>query len=93
MATTVPDVLKSADVTRFASRAAQIEKAKPEIAYWCECIHTTSRYKMLNEKGYYWIVQQIVTKGLHNADEDAMTYTMQLMEKLETVSLLLGSHI
>ena len=35
MAATVPNSLKSADITRFASRAAQVEKAKPAVAYWC----------------------------------------------------------
>lgn len=35
-------------------------------------------------------MQQIVSKGLHHSDEDAMTYTMQLMEKLEAVSILPG---
>ena len=35
MVTVVPAALKSADITRFAIRAAQVEKAKPPIAYWC----------------------------------------------------------
>lgn len=37
MATTIPDSLKSADIGRFVTRAAQIERAKPVIAYWCWC--------------------------------------------------------
>ena len=49
MATTIPEALKPADITRFAIRAAQIEKAKPEIAYWCEYIYGTDRSMMLNE--------------------------------------------
>jgi vacuolar protein sorting-associated protein VTA1 len=36
MASNIPAALKSADVGRFAVRAAQLEKAKPIIAYWCE---------------------------------------------------------
>lgn len=39
MASTVPAGLRTADIGRFALRAAQIEKAKPVIAYWCECAH------------------------------------------------------
>ncbi|KAL9603781.1 MAG: hypothetical protein Q9179_002072 [Wetmoreana sp. 5 TL-2023] len=34
MAANVPPALKSADIARFALRAAQVEKAKPSIAYW-----------------------------------------------------------
>jgi hypothetical protein len=33
----IPAGLRSADIGRFAIRAAQIEKAKPVVAYWCEC--------------------------------------------------------
>ena len=36
MAADIPASLKSADIGRFASRAAQVERAKPIIAYWCE---------------------------------------------------------
>lgn len=35
MAASVPNSLKSADIARFATRAAQVEKAKPAVAYWC----------------------------------------------------------
>ena len=35
MAASIPQGLKTADITRFATRAAQVEKAKPAIAYWC----------------------------------------------------------
>ncbi|MCJ1289717.1 hypothetical protein MMC34_001250 [Xylographa carneopallida] len=67
MVTVVPAALKSADITRFAIRAAQVEKAKPPIAYWCN----------------YWIVNQILAKGLHTSDDESTTYTMGLMDKLE----------
>lgn len=36
MASNTPAGLKSADIGRFALRAAQIERAKPVVAYWCE---------------------------------------------------------
>ncbi|EXJ56716.1 hypothetical protein A1O7_07060 [Cladophialophora yegresii CBS 114405] len=67
MAAQVPAALKAADITRFAHRAVQLEKAKPIIAYWCE----------------YWMVNQILSKGLHNADQESLTYTTALMDKLE----------
>lgn len=35
MATNVPAPLKTADVSRFVIRAAQVEKVKPAAAYWC----------------------------------------------------------
>ena len=35
MAAQVPAALKAADITRFAHRAAQLEKPKPIVAYWC----------------------------------------------------------
>jgi len=35
MAAHIPDKLKSADLTRFIVRAAQLEKVKPVMAYWC----------------------------------------------------------
>ena len=38
MAGIVPAPLKTADVSRFALRAGQLEKAKPVVAYYCESI-------------------------------------------------------
>ncbi len=35
--------------------------------------------------GEYWIVNQILSKGLHNADQDCLEYTTMLMDKLEKV--------
>ena len=67
MAAVIPPALKAADIARFAQRAGQVEKAKPVVAYWCN----------------YWIVEQILTKQLHKADADCMSYTMTLMDKLE----------
>jgi hypothetical protein len=35
MSTNIPSKLKAADITRFATRAAQLERVKPLISYWC----------------------------------------------------------
>ncbi|RMZ84987.1 hypothetical protein DV738_g185, partial [Chaetothyriales sp. CBS 135597] len=67
MAASVPAGLKTADISRFAVRAGQLEKAKPIAAYWCN----------------YWIVNQILSKGLHNTDEECLSYTSALMDRLE----------
>jgi len=67
MATNIPAKLKTADIGRFAQRAVQLEKIKPAIAYWCE----------------YWVVNQLIARGLHNTDEECLTYTTNLMDKLE----------
>ncbi|KAJ9227513.1 hypothetical protein DTO212C5_3663 [Paecilomyces variotii] len=67
MAANIPAQLKSADLGRFALRAAQVEKAKPVIAYWCN----------------YWIVEQIIKRKLHTADKECEQYTMDVMDKLE----------
>lgn len=44
MTSNIPASLKSADIGRFAIRAAQVERAKPVIAYWCKlpCQNTTT---------------------------------------------------
>jgi vacuolar protein sorting-associated protein VTA1 len=69
MAAHIPQKLKAADLTRFATRAAQLETVKPVVAYWCE----------------YWIVNQILAKGLHNGDDETLQYTTTLMDKLEQI--------
>lgn len=69
MSSPPPASLKQADITRFALRAGQLEQAKPVVAYWAN----------------YWIAQQILQKGLHSADEEALVYTTNLMDKLEKV--------
>ncbi|KAL9005211.1 MAG: hypothetical protein Q9188_002010 [Gyalolechia gomerana] len=71
MAASIPAPLKSADIARFAQRAGQVEKAKPSIAYWCN----------------YWIVNQLISRGLHNVDDDCTRYTTDLMDKLEKVNV------
>ncbi|CAL5872900.1 uncharacterized protein PFLUO_LOCUS7169 [Penicillium psychrofluorescens] len=67
MASNIPAVLKSADIGRFALRAAQIEPVKPVVAYWCN----------------FYIVNQIIERGLHNSDDEVKLYTTDLVEKLE----------
>ncbi|KAJ5636818.1 Vacuolar protein sorting-associate Vta1 N-terminal [Penicillium longicatenatum] len=67
MTSNIPASVRSADIGRFALRAAQLEKAKPVIAYWCN----------------YHIVNQIIARGLHNSDDEAKLYTVDLMDKLE----------
>lgn len=67
MAASLPAKLKIKDITPFAVRAAQLEKHKPIVSYWCN----------------YYIVDQILTKGLHSADNECMQYTTALMDKLE----------
>ncbi|KAL8741141.1 MAG: hypothetical protein Q9190_006224 [Brigantiaea leucoxantha] len=71
MGSKIPDILKSQDISRFAQRAAQVEKAKPVIAYWCN----------------YWIVNQLISKGLHIADDECTLYTTKLMDKLEKTKI------
>lgn len=67
MAASLPAKLKIKDITPFAVRAAQLEKHKPIVSYWCN----------------YYIIDQILSKGLHSADDECMQYTTTLMDKLE----------
>ena len=69
MAATLPAKLKIPSIIPFATRAAQLEKHRPIISYWCD----------------YYIVNQILTKGLHSVDDDCKEYTITLMDKLERV--------
>lgn len=84
MAAAVPEKLKKADLTRFIVRAAQLETAKPVVAYWCQSALRT-QYHKLTGSGEYWIVNQILSKGLHNGDNETLQYTTNLMDKLEQV--------
>ncbi|OJD16627.1 hypothetical protein AJ78_03219 [Emergomyces pasteurianus Ep9510] len=67
MAANIPAKLKAADITRFVTRASQLEKVKPVVSYWCN----------------YWTVNQILSKGLHNSDGECLKYTTDLMDRLE----------
>ena len=68
MATAIPTALSSLDIKRFALRAAQLSSAKPIVAYWCN----------------YWIVNQILSRKLHDADQECLVYTTTLMDTLES---------
>ena len=35
--------------------------------------------------GNYWIVNQLISKGLHNVNDECTRYTTELMDKLERV--------
>lgn len=98
MAINIPSNLKSADISRFVLRAAQLEKAKPIIAYWCKSArHFLSRNLTLTQiqipVGYFWVVKQIISKGLHNVDHESKNFTTGLMDKLEQVCVLTTSKI
>ncbi|KAF9886808.1 hypothetical protein FE257_011055 [Aspergillus nanangensis] len=67
MASDIPAGLRAADIGRFAVRAAQLEKARPVVAYWCN----------------FYIVNQIIQKGLHVSDDEVNLYTTNLVVKLE----------
>ncbi|PHH66214.1 hypothetical protein CDD81_7807 [Ophiocordyceps australis] len=64
----LPASLKLPDISRFVNRANQLRIIKPAIAYWCE----------------YHAVNQIVSKSLHNADDEAFAFTRGLIERLES---------
>ncbi|KAI6881553.1 hypothetical protein KC363_g6390 [Hortaea werneckii] len=63
---TLPAALKP-EVGRFATRAAQLEKYRPIVTYWCE----------------YYILQHILNRSLHTTDAECQTYAITLMDKLE----------
>ncbi|KAJ9648525.1 hypothetical protein H2199_001380 [Coniosporium tulheliwenetii] len=69
MAANIPGPLKAADIARFAMRSAQLANVDPVMTYWCD----------------YYIVNQILSKGLHTADDESMAYTTALMDKLEQI--------
>ena len=91
MTSNIPASLKSADIGRFAIRAAQVERAKPVIAYWCKLSrqNTTTQAESFRWPvsclGNFWIVNQIIERGLHTSDEDIKLYTTNLVDKLEQV--------
>jgi len=55
MATSVPEPIKAADLGRFATRAAQLEKFKPVISYWCEYSHTWPQSYLLTRVRRYLV--------------------------------------
>jgi vacuolar protein sorting-associated protein VTA1 len=46
MADTIPPKLKSLQLAPFAKRAAQLDKFKPIVTYWCES--STTRRRVLD---------------------------------------------
>ncbi|WDK10756.1 hypothetical protein CGRA01v4_02035 [Colletotrichum graminicola] len=74
MAEPIPDSLRQADITRFINRANQLRQYKPVITYWCTA-------------GEYWVVNQILAKGLHNVDDESLSYTTNLMDRLEQTKI------
>lgn len=88
MAAAIPTPLKQADIARFAHRAGQLEKAKPVVAYYCSLVYDIPAGRRADLfPGYYWILDQIIAKGLHNTDNECKTYTTNLMDKLEQMKV------
>jgi vacuolar protein sorting-associated protein VTA1 len=90
MAKIIPACLRSTDIGLFAMRAAQIEKTKPVIAYWCESQSPGSCsgcWSLLNRyiAGNFHIVNQIIGRGLHTSNDEIKIYTTNLVDKLEQV--------
>ena len=89
MAEPIPDALKIPEIRRFITRANQLRKAKPAIAYWCKEAqikykpHTQVLVSNTLPLGEYHAVNQIVSKGLHNTDDAAFAFTKNLLERLE----------
>lgn len=67
MATPLPAALKTADLHRFAARAAQLQNFRPVITYWLE----------------YYVLQGVLGKQLHANDTECSDYAISLMDKLE----------
>ncbi|KAF7514611.1 hypothetical protein G7054_g15162 [Neopestalotiopsis clavispora] len=67
MASNIPAKLKAAGITPFVVRGNQLRTAKPVVSYWCD----------------YWVVNQILAKQLHNADEECLQFTTAMMDQLE----------
>ncbi|KAF8456369.1 Vta1 like-domain-containing protein [Terfezia claveryi] len=71
----------------FITRAHQIEKTDPTIAYWCLSIpritHLGRRLIYETTPGYYWAVQLVLSGNLHSGDAEATQYTTALLDDLE----------
>lgn len=87
MASTIPAGMKTADIARFAIRAAQLERMDPVMNYWCiDAFLSKQKRKMLKPfLGNYWIINQILAKNLHNSNDENMAYTVRIMDQLEKV--------
>ncbi|KAI9777026.1 MAG: hypothetical protein M1816_004978 [Peltula sp. TS41687] len=81
----IPPNLKSADISRFALRAAQVEKAKPIIAYWFKQIITKGLHNVDHESkdfttGLMDKLEQIKAENLGN---DALSDDMAAQAYVE----------
>lgn len=61
--------LRQADANLYktAMRAEQLQNAEPIVAYWCD----------------YWVLKQILSKGLHTSSPDILEYSTKLMNRME----------
>jgi hypothetical protein len=83
MADAIPTKLKGLQLAPFAKRAAQLEKFKPIVTYWCMYLVTYCTCCILTVAVRFHMVQKIIASGLHSADQECTAYTTDLMEKLE----------
>ncbi|KAF2662865.1 DUF605-domain-containing protein [Lophiostoma macrostomum CBS 122681] len=63
----VPSKLKDAGIAQAAKRAVQLEQFRPIVTYWLR----------------YYMIQKVISKGLHLADQECTAYASDLMEDLE----------
>ncbi|CAK7226853.1 hypothetical protein SEUCBS140593_006383 [Sporothrix eucalyptigena] len=72
-----PASLRAADanIYKTAMRAEQLQSVKPIIAYWCD----------------YWVLKQILAKGLHNTNPEILEYSSRLMDKMEQTKATHGT--
>lgn len=57
-------------------------------AYHCLLVYVPyprSSSQLLSVLGEYWVVNQVLAKQLHSTSEEVLTYTTNLMDKLEQV--------
>ncbi|CAK7262758.1 hypothetical protein SEPCBS119000_000146 [Sporothrix epigloea] len=73
----VPASLRQADanIYKTAMRAEQLQSVKPIVAYWCD----------------YWVLKQILAKGLHNEFPEILEYSTRLMDKMEETKTTHGA--
>lgn len=94
MADEPPASLRQADpnIYKTATRAAQLQSVKPIVAYWCMHALLVSFCSGIRDEvltrcaGDYWVLKQILAKGLHSSSPDILDYSTQLMDKLEQAS-------
>ncbi|KKA28559.1 hypothetical protein TD95_002907 [Thielaviopsis punctulata] len=67
MSAAIPDGLRQPELVRYLLRANQLRQIKPAISYWCE----------------YYVLDQIISRQLHTADQDCLAWTTALMDRLE----------